>query len=230
GNRCASGKTARRHRAGQHRGARHHRGGVTRRRPGRNGEVTPLPGTAAAEGALAMNVDREIAAALNVDPSPEFVARVRMRVASEPQPRRWVASGLLAALAAAAVVVAALVVGRWAIEPTPKEQILAATRLSGLGSDVFPLPHPGPGQPSPRLRRSARALAGVEGLGYEIASRGYEVASPDLVASREILIDPREAAAIRRLLAGVGQGRIDLKPVFESSPFVVTEVVPVEDL
>ena len=52
-------------------------------------------------------LEREIADAVNVDPSPEFVARVRARVASVPvvpRTRRWpivVAAGLAATLAVA---------------------------------------------------------------------------------------------------------------------------------
>jgi hypothetical protein len=34
-------------------------------------------------------LDRELGAALGIEPSPEFVARVRTRIASEPEPLRW---------------------------------------------------------------------------------------------------------------------------------------------
>ena len=34
-------------------------------------------------------LDREIAGALAADPSPEFVTRVRQRIAAEPDPRSW---------------------------------------------------------------------------------------------------------------------------------------------
>jgi hypothetical protein len=55
-------------------------------------------------------LDRQLADAVNVDPSPEFVARVRARVASELAPTRvprWplvIAAGLAAALAVAVYV------------------------------------------------------------------------------------------------------------------------------
>src|SRR5947208_16989703 len=58
-------------------------------------------------------IEREIAQALAVDPSPEFVARVRMRVASEPAPRRgWWMPVLVGASAINAAVTIA-VVGPW---------------------------------------------------------------------------------------------------------------------
>ena len=34
-------------------------------------------------------LEREVESLLDVDPSPEFVARVRTRIASEPEPSRW---------------------------------------------------------------------------------------------------------------------------------------------
>ena len=54
-------------------------------------------------------LDREIAAALAVDPSPEFVARMRARIANEPSPSSWRVRGLLMAAGVAVVVIAAAV-------------------------------------------------------------------------------------------------------------------------
>lgn len=34
-------------------------------------------------------LDRELSAAVGIEPSPEFLARVRMKVATEPEPPRW---------------------------------------------------------------------------------------------------------------------------------------------
>ena len=52
------------------------------------------------------DLDRELTAALGVEPSPEFAARVRARIASEPRPARWRMPRL--ALATAGVALAAL--------------------------------------------------------------------------------------------------------------------------
>ncbi|HUK36561.1 MAG TPA: hypothetical protein VLV86_21745 [Vicinamibacterales bacterium] len=66
-------------------------------------------------------LDRELAEALNVDPSPAFVARVRARVASERPPARWrMSSGLAAAAAFVAVVGVTLWVTR--VDRTPDAQ------------------------------------------------------------------------------------------------------------
>ena len=59
------------------------------------------------------DLDREVTAALLVEPSRDFAARVRARIASQPAPARWgiprlalaVAGGALAALAANLILV-----------------------------------------------------------------------------------------------------------------------------
>ena len=58
-------------------------------------------------------LDRELASLLSVEPSPEFRARVRVRIAGEPAPRAWLARWRTAAAGIAVLsVAAALVLGR----------------------------------------------------------------------------------------------------------------------
>ena len=76
-------------------------------------------------------LDRELASALAVDPSPEFVARVRARVAREPEPRSWQMPRLVVATGAAVVVLAtAVVLTPW---PTPTEMVQAFRLRQGYG-------------------------------------------------------------------------------------------------
>jgi hypothetical protein len=75
-------------------------------------------------------LDREIEAALAIEPSPEFVARVRTRIASEPAPASWWQLRwpvIATALAAAAVVM--IVAFSW--RPSAPEQVAARS-----GADV----------------------------------------------------------------------------------------------
>lgn len=59
-------------------------------------------------------LDRELAAALNADPAPEFLARVRTRIGAEPTPqRRWLLAPWPTWMAATTVVVLAAAVGIW---------------------------------------------------------------------------------------------------------------------
>jgi hypothetical protein len=54
------------------------------------------------------SLDREIESLLASEPPPEFVARVRTRVASEPAPGAWRASWMFAAAGAVAAVIVAV--------------------------------------------------------------------------------------------------------------------------
>ena len=59
-------------------------------------------------------LDRELAAAVNADPAPEFLARVRTRIAAEATPqRRWLMAPWPTRIAATSVVVLAAAVGIW---------------------------------------------------------------------------------------------------------------------
>lgn len=71
-----------------------------------------------------LDIDRELRHALQVTPSPEFVARVRIKIADAPRPSIWV--GVLqpaAAVASVAVVVIAAVMwkGGAHLQPSSKE-------------------------------------------------------------------------------------------------------------
>ena len=52
------------------------------------------------------DIDRVLASALAVEPSPAFLARVRMRIASEPEPSAWWLPSMFAAACGSAIAVA----------------------------------------------------------------------------------------------------------------------------
>lgn len=83
-------------------------------------------------------IDREIddaLAAVNVDPSPDFVARVRARVAREPAPRSWFAwTPIAAGTLAAAVVVGAILLSRPATVQGPAAPLTAKRVGAGFGA------------------------------------------------------------------------------------------------
>jgi hypothetical protein len=76
------------------------------------------------------DIDRALAAALAVEPSAEFVARVRMRIADEPEPASWQFSWMIAAASctiAVAIVITAMQMGHPVVPPS-----LPAKALGGL--------------------------------------------------------------------------------------------------
>ena len=142
-------------------------------------------------------LDREIARALAVHPSPAFVARVRQQIASESEPHVWPWWWLAVGGAAlGAAIVATLVMPRTVQRP------------------LAPL--------------SARARAGIVYLpdvtsGFSRADRRPGLSGPaagperpglhsSVVQQPEVLVDVREATAMRRVLDGLNAGRMYVTP------------------
>ena len=147
-------------------------------------------------------LDRELQSILAVDPSPEFVARVRTRIASEPQ-RSAAWSMWMFAAAAAAVVAIAVVVSRG----VPREGAAASKPLA------------------------SRVLTPMAFVVSDINRRPMlSHALPGQRAPDEILVDPREAAAIRALIRRVRTGGIDLAPVLNASTPTAMELAPVVEI
>jgi len=155
-------------------------------------------------------IDDELRQALTVDPSPEFVARVRTRIAAEPAPARWgfwwVAIGGIGVLA---VIVVAVVAPRRTIVTEPR---LGSRTAKPIGALVR-----GPERPALyETERPALHETGVARLGRD--------------AVVEVLVDQREATTLRRLMSGAPSGRVDLKPLLKPSPLAITEPAPVNAL
>jgi hypothetical protein len=170
-------------------------------------------------------LDREIAAALNVEPSPAFAARVRQRIAEEAIPARWWVSWSIRAAAALAIAVAAAVALRfdWSGSRTdvmrqdqpPRQSASIESRvlaqMSELQSDRRS------GRLSPKRNHSVHAASIV---------RPSSVVSGFSRTGAEILIDVREANALRALFAGASLGTVDLIPLASAAGKAASELTP----
>jgi hypothetical protein len=140
--------------------------------------------------------------AVNVAPSPEFLAKVRMRIANEPAPRSWNLSWLVGLGSAVAVAATLLIAFQLRREP-PQPAVAQASR---------PAPNVAqPSMPAPDVAQPFRAAPSV--------------AQPQRVALRslpepEILIDPREAAALRWLIDGRSPSQARVVRVVDAGPIV----------
>jgi hypothetical protein len=136
-------------------------------------------------------IDQQLQQALDVDPSPEFFARVRRRIADEPSPRSLFAlwPTAMIAVGAAAVVLAVLIIRSQPHTPPAGGYpiILASRQLAAEAPAVAVR--------APARRTTARS-----------APRARVVASTE---ASEVLISTAESRAIRALIAGVRDGRID---------------------
>ena len=159
-------------------------------------------------------LEREIEQALAVDPSPEFVARVRTRIAEEPSPASrgfgWLFAGVAAATVAAGVVALAML--------RPDQRVKPAAGLlisrSLASAVVVPMPSQGPaGEPrTPNLEPRTSNL--------EPRTSNHER------PWSEPLFDTRETMALQRLIADVRDARVDLTPLTKEGPMTLPAMDP----
>lgn len=169
----------------------------------------------------ALNTDalaREVEQALKVDPSPEFLARIRTRVAEEPSAAvstwrlRW---GLMTAgLGMAAGIVAMLYVGISSARVVPRNSSSAPQAATGAEDlELSPLT-----QPPVALQREVPVLEDgpvVGKLGGVVArsvSGTPTVARRDAWSFPDVLVSPAEAEALRALVADAHAGRFVIVP------------------
>ena len=120
-----------------------------------------LSGRSERTGPTAMNdasLDQAIESMLAAEPSPEFVARVRARVAEESEPGRWRVSWIFAAATAVAAAIVALIV--WpSPEVTPASNVpVEPPRIAEAAPAIAPSPLPSP-RPVPERVTAVRTVA-----------------------------------------------------------------------
>ena len=135
-------------------------------------------------------IDDEIAALLAVEPSPEFLASVRARVAREPEPAAWRWSWLVATAGAVAMVIVAVMV--W-----PSGESAPSNRAS---------------EPSPQV---AEAVAPPAPVTVEVERpRAPRRAGPTIRARETANLTPMisadDARAFELLLSTIRQGDVVL--------------------
>ena len=156
-------------------------------------------------------IDREVQAALAVDPSPEFLARVRTRIATEPAgDASWLSWKVVAAGALAVAILMAVVVSRPEGTPTAVSQASRA-------EDVRLAP---PAAVEPPRRAETP----------EARTRAWRAEAPE--ARRrpepEILLDPAETRALRRLIAGTRDGSLDLSASLRAATPTAMDLPPID--
>jgi len=170
-------------------------------------------------------LERDIARAVAVDPSPEFVARVRTQIANEPRPTVWRMPWMLSAFALVAVAVLLAVM----IDRRDGVPALVTSPLASRAIDGHPamLPYVVSG--------FSRTIGGPPKGGRHVRidnTVGSPEGGPHVRIDRpaEVLLDPRETQALRALIAGVRTNRVDLEPLLRPGAPAPMELPPVVDL
>ena len=155
------------------------------------------------------SLNRELQSALDVDPSPEFLAKVRARIAAEPRPSRWRLAWVMMPAVAAIVLVAML----W---PPPEAPM--PVRIASAPGPIAQADPPAPEQPptaSAPVRRAARRV----------------VAEPRPPA---VVLNAAEVAAFNRLVSRIEMGALpvgddvleppDLPAEIEFAPITIAPI------
>jgi hypothetical protein len=162
------------------------------------------------------DLDREIQTALAVDPSPQFVARVRSEIDNEPIaariPWRW-------AIAAACAVVVAIPITngvRSAVVPLKPRSAEVSTRpaVSKLVEPASAMDVSEPGARISRIPMTSRPAARAK------ASIVHEPAMP------EVILDPENVEAFRQLIVSVRERRFEatFDETSASTPWEMTDL------
>jgi hypothetical protein len=157
-------------------------------------------------------IDRQIQQALGVDPSPEFLARVRQRIADEPSPRSAVGFAVWTTAAFGVIALAAAVVTLSVVRSQPRAvpgaghaMILTSRQLAaGVAAVVVPAP-------------PAR---------HAVAARPVRAPLAIGPSAPKVLISAAESRAIRSLIAGVRDGRIDPRSLPVDPPPASDIIIP----
>jgi hypothetical protein len=146
------------------------------------------------------SLDREIESMLAVEPSPEFLARVRTRVAEEPEPSRWRGAWMFATAGAVAVAIVAVMV--WpSRESAPSSS--APTDVPRIAKGVVETITPPPSSPGPPLRRTQPAMARTIRLAAA-PERGIDIDLP------EVVVAENEVRTFASLVASSRQSGFDV--------------------
>jgi hypothetical protein len=161
-------------------------------------------------------LEHAIERALAVDPSPEFLVRVRGRIAGEPAPSSrgfgWLFAGVATVAAAAVLVLAVRMVSP--ARPPATAPLLASR---SIGPAVV-VPAVVPGTVGPASAYAAARLRRDEKAGRDVTKVNGRTAEP--------FFDARETTALQRLIADVRDARVDLTPLAKEGPMPLPAMDP----
>jgi hypothetical protein len=143
------------------------------------------------------SLDREMESLLAVEPSPDFLARVRARVAEEPLPRRWRTSWMFASAAAVAAAVVALLAWPASEQAPSRPAPVEPPHIVDAGRAIVSAPVT---QPSP----VPKPVSVSAGAAVPAPDRAIDIALP------EVMIAGNEVAAYTALVASIRQSRFDV--------------------
>jgi hypothetical protein len=136
-------------------------------------------------------IERDIESLLSVDPSPEFLARVRTRIANEPEPSRWRLAWVVVPVTGMCIVLLATGMVMW-LRPQPPAPV-QAVRPSSVPPTIV--------EREPSIEPPRRVAP--------VAAPTQRQPS-DVARSPEVVISENERRAFEQLLLAIEQDRLPL--------------------
>ncbi len=175
----------------------------------------------------ASEIDRDLQQALAVEPSPEFVARVRAQIASEPAASVWWRPRVLVAAGALAVVIVAAV-----LVLRPHEQV-PSKAADGSSPAEHPAVVPERTPESLVAQGFSPGATPVVVQGFSPAAPGPAVSRPAVSSSKrddpEVLVSQAEMKGLRLLITLANQGDARLESLL-AEPVDATPITAIEPI
>jgi len=167
-------------------------------------------------------LEREIEAALGVEPSPEFLPRIRTRIANERVQEGWFSSASWRWAIVLAGATAVVVLGLWIVrEPAPAREVARAVPP--------PVVEPPPSVPEVIVSVPETARPVVTPL-----MRQVRTPQPQAIALSAVVISPDDAVALRQLVVAIAARQVEATDIpqlgAESAPLPLIEEIVLEPI
>ena len=163
-------------------------------------------------------LEKDIEAALGVDPPPGFLPRIRARIANERMQEGWFWSASWRWARVAAVVTAVAVIAVWTLRDPSR-----APRQAHV-ADTLPVESTPPpvdsALPAPAL--VASSAESPKPLSAPVASAVRSTHTPAVVARPEVVVSHDEAVALRQLIVAIAARQVEAMDI----PQLGAESVP----
>ncbi len=175
-------------------------------------------------------LEKDIEAALGVDPSPGFLPRVRARIANERMQDGWFWSASWRWARVAAVVTAVAVIAVWTLrDPSRAPRQPHVVDTPPVESTPPPVDS---ALPAPALVASSAESS--KPVSAPVARAERSTRHPAVVARPEVLVSLDEAAALRQLIGAIAARQVEAMDIprlaAESAPLPMIEEIVLEPI
>ena len=175
-------------------------------------------------------LEKDIEAALGVDPSPGFLPRIRARIANERMQEGWFWSASWRWARVAAVVTAVAVIAVWTLrDPSRAPRQAHVVDTPPVESTPPPVDS---ALPAPALVASSAESS--KPVSAPVARAEHSTRNPAVVARPEVLVSLDEAAALRQLIGAIAARQVEAMDIprlaAESAPLPMIEEIVLEPI